>query len=159
MITWWDWPTFFIIVFRVSWFISLDSLLDIFQNPAIPHPPGRTILVIIFYPLFSFINIDKSITYQSWNLWPRLTHSYFLIHDFSKCVTGTFSLVIGDDAVHNFCLLDIEYEQFKSDIWTGTWIGVGFERKHFFCLYMCYVQYICTLLLIKMILINHMQNS
>ena len=34
-----------------------------------------------------------------------------------------------------------------------------FNKNYFFCLYMCYVQYNCTLLLIKIILVNHMQNS
>ena len=38
----------------------------------------------------------------------------------------------------------IEYEKFKLDLWTGPCIGVGFERKLSFYLYMCYVQYILT---------------
>ena len=49
MITWWDCTTLFIIVFRVSSLSSLESLMDLVQNTATPHPPDRTTLVIIFY--------------------------------------------------------------------------------------------------------------
>ena len=75
MITWWTWPTFIILVFHFSRFNSLESLLDLVQRTAIPHPPGRTTLVIIFYTHSPFIHIGKSITYQYWILCPSLTHS------------------------------------------------------------------------------------
>ena len=77
MITWWTWTTLIILVFHVSCFNSLESLMDIVQHISTPHPPGRTTLVVIFYTLLSFINLGKFITYQYWILWSRSTHSCF----------------------------------------------------------------------------------
>ena len=65
MITWWACPTSIVLVFHVSRLGYLESLLYIVQHTEIPHPPGRTTFVIIFYPPISLINLGKLTTYQS----------------------------------------------------------------------------------------------
>ena len=76
IVTWWACPTSFNPVFRFSCFVFLLSHIWILSSTAIPHPPCRTTLLIIFLSSFHFINIGKSITYQSRILYPRLNHSY-----------------------------------------------------------------------------------
>ena len=77
MITWLAWPNLIIIVFHVSRFSFPESLLDLFRHTAITHSPVRTTLALIFYTFLYFINIGKLITYHSWILWSRPTHSCF----------------------------------------------------------------------------------
>ena len=107
MITWWAWTISIILVFHVSNFGSLESLLDLFHHTANPLPQVRTTLVIIFILFFNFSILVK----LSLN-----SHGYcdqdplipvFPIHKFSECMTGILSLVMGDDIIHDSSLLDI----------------------------------------------------
>ena len=106
MITWWDCPTFVILVFRVSCFNSLDSLMDLVQHTAIPHPPGRTTLVIIFILFFPLSILVNSLITSPGSCDQDALIPVFPIHDFSECVTGIFSLVTGDDVIGDSSLLD-----------------------------------------------------
>ena len=65
------------------------------------------------YPLLSFINLGKIITYQSWIFLSRSTHYFTPIHDFSECVTGIFILVMGDDFIRDSILLDTNKRFYK----------------------------------------------
>ena len=78
MVTWRAWTPFFILVFHVSRFSSLFIQLWILYNTQkylIQHVGLHYLLY--FYPLFPFINLGKSITYQSWILCPRLTNPIY----------------------------------------------------------------------------------
>ena len=112
-------------MFQISWVTSG-------YFPAHSNPPSIRKDYISYYILssFSFINIGKSITYQSCILCPRLTHSSFFIHDFSECVTGIFSLVKGDDLIRNSYLLDTCQQQDglilnRSSIFLYFWINIS----------------------------------
>ena len=87
----------------LSFHLSIESQLDLVQLTAIPHPPYRTISLIILLLSFPFIDLGESISYQSWILYPRLTHSHSRLRE---CVTGIFSLVMGDDFICDSCFLD-----------------------------------------------------
>ena len=84
MITWWDWPTYIILVFHVSRFNYLESLLDLVQHTATLHPPGRATLVIIFIHLFPFsILVISSLTSPVYHdQYPIIL--VFAIHDFCE---------------------------------------------------------------------------
>ena len=97
IITWWAWPNFIILVFRVSNFNSLESLLGIVQNTEIYRPPGRTTLVIIFIFFFPLSILVNSLLTSPGSCDQDPLIPIFPIQDFRKYVTGIFSLVIGDD--------------------------------------------------------------
>ena len=86
--------------------VYLESLPDLVQHTAIPHPPGRTTLVIIFIHFFPFsILLISSLTNPvSCDQDPIIL--VFPIHDFSKCVTGIFSLVMDEDIIYDSSILD-----------------------------------------------------
>ena len=107
MITWWDWPTFIIFVFRVSRLSSLESLMDLVQHTAIPHPPGRNTLVIIFILFFPLSILVNSLLTSPGSCDQDPLIPVFPIHDFSECVTGIFSLVAGDYVIPDSSPLDI----------------------------------------------------
>ena len=107
MIHWWDWPTFIIIFFYVSCFSSLESLLNLVQNTATPHPPGRTTLVIISILFFSLSILVKSLLNSTGYCDQDPLIPVFDIHNFSECITGILSLVTGDDIIRGSILLDI----------------------------------------------------
>ena len=106
MITRWDWPTFFILVFHVSSFNSIESLLDLVQHTATPHPPGRTTLNIIFVLLLSLSILANSLLTSPGYCDQDPLIPVFPIHDFSECVNVIFSLVTGDDIIRESNLLD-----------------------------------------------------
>ena len=107
MITWWDWPTYIIIVFHVSPFNH--SFVTSGSCPAHnnPHPLERTTLVItrIHFILFSILVIS-SLTNPGYRDQDPII-LIFLIHDFCECVTGILSLVTTDYIIHDSSILDI----------------------------------------------------
>ena len=109
MITWLDWPSFIILVFRVSCFCFLMSLLNLFQHTAIPHKPGRNTLVVIFILFFPLsILLNSLLTSPGYCDQYPLIH-VFPIHDFSEYVTGIFGLFTGDYVIRDSSLLEILY--------------------------------------------------
>ena len=107
MIIWWDWHTYIILVFCVSCLNYLESLLDLFQYTATPHTPGRPTLVIIFIHLFTFSILVISSLTSPGSCYQDPIILVFTVHNFSKCVTKTFSLVTGDDVIHDYSILEI----------------------------------------------------
>ena len=87
--------------------ISLESQLDLVQLTAISHPPCRTTLLIIFYPLLLLSILVNPLLTSPGSCTQDLLIPVYPIHDFSKCVTGIFSLDAGNDVIHDSCLLDI----------------------------------------------------
>ena len=106
IITWWDWPTFIILVFRVYCLSSLQSLMDLLHPTLIHHTPFRTTLVIIFILLFPLSVLVNSLLTSPGSFDQDPLIPIFLIHDFSDCVTGIISLVMGDDVIRDSIILD-----------------------------------------------------
>ena len=78
IITWWCWPIFIILVFRVYpfnlyWFTSGYFLAHV-------NPPSDSQDYISYYPsqIYYLFNIGNIITYQSWIFWPISNHLCFL---------------------------------------------------------------------------------
>ena len=84
MITWWAWTTFIIIVFHVSRFNSIESLLNAVHHTAITHPPDRTTLVIIFVLFFPLSTLVNSLLTCPGSCGQEPLIPVFLICDFSK---------------------------------------------------------------------------
>ena len=87
--------------------ITIESLLSLFQHTATPHTLGRTTLLIIRLCCYSLLYLGYLITHQSCILGPIYNHYYSSIHDFRKCVTGIFILVMDYDIIHDSGILDI----------------------------------------------------
>ena len=96
MITWWDWYTSIILVFYVSHFNSLESMLNPVHHTEIPHPPGRDTLVITLILFFHLpILVNSSLNNPEYrDKYPLIP--IFRIYNFIKCITGIFSLVTND---------------------------------------------------------------
>ena len=106
MITWWDWTTYIILVFHISHFNYIESLLDLVYPTAIIHLPGRTKLICIrIFPLSTLV-ISSLTSPVSCDNDPTIL--VFPIHNFRKCVTGIFSLVMGYYVIHDSGILDID---------------------------------------------------
>ena len=105
MISWWDWPIQIILVLPVSCLNYFESLLDLVQHTAIPHPLDRTTLAIIFIHFFPFsILVISSFTSPVYRDQDSII-LVFPIHDFSKCMTGIFSIFTGDYVIHDSGIL------------------------------------------------------
>ena len=80
--------------------------MDLVQHTETPHPPGSTTLVIIFIHFFPFsIFVISSLSnHVSCNKYPIII--VFPIHDFSDFMSGIFSIVTGDDIIHDSSILD-----------------------------------------------------
>ena len=107
MVTWWDFPTYFTIVFHVSRFIFLLShswILSSSQQSPIQH--AGLYYLISFYPIFLLSILLNTLLISSRSCTQELIIPVYPIHDFIKCVTGIFSLVMGDDVIRDFCLFN-----------------------------------------------------
>ena len=117
-----SWPIHIILVFCVSCFNSIESLLDIVQHTAIPHMTGRTTLVIIFIRFFPFsILVILSLTSPgSCDQDPIIL--VFSIHYFSKCLALIFILVMVYYIIRDSGIIDI---QVQGAIVVPTTISMG----------------------------------
>ena len=129
MITWCYCPTHIILVFNVSCFNYLESLLYLFQHTEIPHPPVRTTVVIIFISLFTFkFLLVSSLTSPGYCDQDSII-LVFPIHDFFGFVTGIFSIVAGDYVFCDSGIIDMYALDFSVSIKSfsscGFQIGLG----------------------------------
>ena len=85
---------------------TLEPLLALVQNTSIPHPIGRTTLIIICIHFIPFsILVISSLTNPGSREQDKII-LMFLIQDFCECVTGIFSLVTSDDIIYDSGVLD-----------------------------------------------------
>ena len=106
MITWWAWNTFIIIVFHVSRFSSLESLLDLVYHTAIHNPPGINTFVNIFIIFVTLLTLVNSLLTNTGYCYQDQLIPVYPIHNFREFVTGIFSLVTGDAVIRDSSLLD-----------------------------------------------------
>ena len=107
MVTWWAWPAFFILVLHVSCFIFLLSHICILyrsqQSPI--HHAGLHYL-LYFYPLLILSILVNTLLTSPGSFTQDSQIPVCPIHNFSKWVTGIFSLVTGDDVIRDSYLID-----------------------------------------------------
>ena len=80
--------------------------MDLVQITTIPHPPCRTTLLIIFYPLFLLSILVNPLLTSPGSCTQYLLIPVYPIHNFREFVTGIFSLVTGDAVIRDSSLLD-----------------------------------------------------
>ena len=82
--------------------------MDLVYITAILHPPDRTEVFMIFIQVFPLSTLVISSLTSPGSCDHDPTILVFLIHNFRKCGTGIFILVLGDYVIHGSGILDID---------------------------------------------------
>ena len=64
------------------------------------------------YYQYSYYLLSSMFTYKHWTLWPRSSHSFFSICDFSECVTVILNIFTFHVFIHDYDIIDIPPSSF-----------------------------------------------